>query len=57
MVDAIAAIPPPFDQAIQAADGEPAREAVRAAIDALRTQTATIAEVAAVLEIQLNLEE
>ncbi|MCB9705514.1 MAG: iron-regulated protein [Myxococcales bacterium] len=56
-VDAIAAIPPPFDQAIQAADGEPAREAVRAAIDALRTQTATIAEVAAVLEIQLNLEE
>lgn len=56
-VAAIAAIPPPFDQAIQAADGSPARQAVADAIAALKTQTATIAEVAAALEITLNLEE
>src|SRR5690606_38460853 len=56
-VDAIAAIPPPFDAAIQAADGAPERQAVQAAIDALRDQTKLIAEAAALLEITLNLEE
>ncbi|MEZ4449069.1 MAG: imelysin family protein [Nannocystaceae bacterium] len=56
-VSAIAAIPPPFDAAIQAADGSPEREAVKAAIDALKEQTAAIAEAATLLEITLNLEE
>jgi len=56
-VDAMAAIPPPFDQAIQAPEGSPARQAVADAIAALKAQTATIAEVAAALEITLNLEE
>jgi putative iron-regulated protein len=56
-VEATAAIPPPFDQAIQAPDGSPARQAVADAIAALKAQTATIAEVAAALEITLNLEE
>jgi putative iron-regulated protein len=55
-VAAMAAIPAPFDQAIQAADGDPARQAVADAIAALKAQTATIAEVAARLEITLNLE-
>ncbi len=55
-VAAIAAIPAPFDQAIQAPDGDPARTAVADAIAALKAQTATIAEVAALLEITLNLE-
>ena len=56
-VDAIAAIPAPFDQAIQAPDGDPAREAVRAAIASLRDVTEGIVAVADRLEIQLNLEE
>ena len=56
-VEAIAAIPPPFDQAIAASDGDPAREAVSAAIAALKAQTKTIAEVATLLDITLNLEE
>lgn len=56
-VEAIAAIPPPFDQAILAPDGDPAREAVSAAIAALKAQTKTIAEVATLLDITLNLEE
>ena len=44
-------------QAIQAPDGDPAREAVAAAIAALKAQTSTIADVAALLDITLNLEE
>lgn len=56
-VEAMAAIPAPFDQAIQAADGSPARQSVADAIAALKAQTATIAEVAAALEISLNLEQ
>ena len=56
-VEAIAAIPAPFDQAIQAADGSPARQAVADAIAALKAQTASIAAVALALEITLNLEE
>ncbi len=55
-VAAMAAIPAPFDNAIQAADGTPARDSVAAAIAALKAQTATIAEVAARLDITLNLE-
>ena len=56
-VEAMQAIPPPFDQAIQAPDGDPARDAVGAAIAALKAQTKTIAEAAALLDITLNLEE
>lgn len=56
-VAAMAAIPAPFDSAIQAPDGDPAREAVAAGIAALKAQTRTIAEVAAALDITLNLEE
>ncbi len=56
-VQAIAAIPPPFDQAIQAPDGTPARDAVGAAIASLKDVTAGIVAVADRLEIQLNLEE
>jgi putative iron-regulated protein len=54
---AMAAIPPPFDAAIQAPDGTPERAAVADAIAALKDQTATIVEVATILEISLNLEE
>ena len=56
-VAAMEAIPAPFDAAIQAPDGDPARKAVADAIAALKAQTASIAEAAAVLEIELNLEE
>ena len=56
-VAAVAAIPPPFDQAIRAPDGSPAREAVGAAIASLKDVTAGIVAVADRLEIQLNLEE
>jgi putative iron-regulated protein len=56
-VAAMAAIPVPFDQAILAPDGSPERQAVADAIAALKAQTASIAQVAAALEITLNLEE
>ncbi len=54
---AIEAIPAPFDNAIQAPDGDPARQSVADAIAALKAQTTTIAEVAALFELELNLEE
>jgi len=56
-VAAMAAIPVPFDQAILAPDGSPERKAIADAIAALKAQTASIAQVAAALEITLNLEE
>jgi putative iron-regulated protein len=56
-VAALEAIPPPFDQAIRAPDGDPARAAVADAIAALKDQTATTVAVATLLEISLNLEE
>jgi putative iron-regulated protein len=56
-VDAISAIPPPFDVAVAAPDGDPAREAVVSAVAALRAATDAIVAVADRLEIQLNLEE
>jgi putative iron-regulated protein len=45
----------PFDQVILGADDAPGRKRMKAAIDALREQTKTIAEMAAALEIQVNL--
>ncbi len=56
-IAAIGAIPPPFDQAIQAADGTPERESVGAAIASLKRVTEGIVAVAGALDIQLNLED
>jgi putative iron-regulated protein len=53
-VAAARAIPAPFDQALVTEAG---RVKVQAAIDALRAQTKTIAEVAAALGVTINLEE
>jgi putative iron-regulated protein len=53
-VAAARAIPAPFDQALVTDAG---RVKVQAAIDALRAQTRTIAEVAAALGVTINLEE
>lgn len=53
---AIRAIPTPFDQAIVGGDNAEGRMRVRAAIDALRAQTRVIEEVAAVLQVPLQLE-
>lgn len=55
-VDAVAAIPPPFDAAIQAPDGSPERRAVSDAIAALEAATAALVAVAGALDIELNLE-
>jgi len=55
-VAAVAAIPAPFDAAIQAADGSPERESVKAAIDSLKEATEALVAVADALEIELNLE-
>jgi putative iron-regulated protein len=55
-LDAIQAIPAPFDQAILGNDSSPGRQKVKAAIDALRAQTETLVDVATALGIQLNLE-
>ncbi|MFE8602129.1 imelysin family protein [Archangium violaceum] len=52
-LDAIQAIPGPFDQAIDTAEG---RVKVKAAIDALEAQTETLVDVATALGITLNLE-
>jgi putative iron-regulated protein len=53
---AIAAIPRPFDQAILGDDSAPGRIKIKAAIDALKAQTATIAKIAKALDVELNLE-
>lgn len=55
-LDAIQAIPGPFDQAILGADNAEGRQKVKAAIDALRAQTETLVDVATALGITLNLE-
>ncbi len=56
-IDALRAIPAPFDQAILGDDSAPGRVAIARAIAALRAQRNTIVEVATALGIQLNLEE
>jgi putative iron-regulated protein len=55
-LDAIQAIPGPFDQAILGTDNSAGRQKVKAAIDALRAQTETLVEVSTALGIELNLE-
>lgn len=47
-------IPVPFDQALKSEDG---RAKIEATIQALRAQTKTIAKVAALLDVTINLEE
>jgi len=53
-VDAIEAIPTPFDQAID--DDGDGRVKIKAAIDALKAQTETTVEIATLLGITINLE-
>jgi putative iron-regulated protein len=53
-IDAIEAIPAPFDQAI--VDDADGRVKVEAAIDALKAQTDTTVEIATLLGITINLE-
>lgn len=55
-LEAIEAIPGPFDQAILGTDSSPGRQKVKAAIEALRAQTDTLVKVATTLGIELNLE-
>ncbi|QRN99229.1 iron-regulated protein [Archangium violaceum] len=55
-LDAIQAIPGPFDQAILGAENSPGRQKVKAAVEALKTQTETLVDVATALGIELNLE-
>ncbi|HEX5746219.1 MAG TPA: imelysin family protein [Archangium sp.] len=55
-LDAIQAIPGPFDQAILGADNAGGRQKVKTAIDALKAQTETLVDVATALGITLNLE-
>jgi putative iron-regulated protein len=51
---AVRAIPAPFDRAILGSDSAPGRRAVAAAIQALRAQSDTLAELAALLQVGLT---
>jgi putative iron-regulated protein len=55
-IDAIDAIPAPFDQAIQGDDDSQGREAVAAAVAALKTFTETVLEGAKAINVELQLE-
>jgi putative iron-regulated protein len=52
--EAIAAIPVPFDQAIVGADTSPGRVKVKAAVDALKSQTRITVDIATALGVTLN---
>ena len=54
-LDALKAIPQPFDQAIMGLDTDPGRVAVKKALNALQAQTLSIAKTATALDIRLNL--
>jgi putative iron-regulated protein len=54
-IDALEAIPPPFEQAISGSDTDPGRVAVKKALDALQAQTMSIAKTATALGLRLNL--
>lgn len=54
-LDAIQAIPQPFDQAILGEDSAPGRIAIKKALDTLQSQNTSIAQAAAALHIPLNL--
>jgi putative iron-regulated protein len=51
---ALQAIPAPFDRAILGSDSAPGRKAIAAAIVALRAQSDTLAELAALLQVGLS---
>lgn len=53
---ALRAIPEPFDRAVRAPDGEPAREAVHAALLALERQSETLATLALSLGFEIALQ-
>lgn len=53
-LDRIYAIPVPFDQAVQGADSEPGRQAIIAAVEALRTQTDLIEDAALALGVDIT---
>lgn len=55
-IEAIKAIPHPFDQAILGEDSVPGRLAIKKAIESLRDQTTSIAEAAGALGLKINLE-
>jgi len=55
-IDAIEAIPSPFDQAILDEEAGGGREKIKTAMDALQKLTDTIVEVATALDVTLNLE-
>jgi putative iron-regulated protein len=54
MLDAIDAIPGPFDQAIQGEDSDPGRTAVLAAVRAIQAVGDTVVEIATLLGIEIN---
>jgi putative iron-regulated protein len=56
-VDAIHAIPAPFDQAIKGLDDAPGRKQIKASIEALLAVTVSIVDVAKLFDIELNLEQ
>lgn len=56
-IAAIEAIPGPFDKAMTGADDTEGRTRIAAAIKALRAQTTTIADIAVLFGISLNIEE
>jgi putative iron-regulated protein len=49
------AIPAPFDQALLGDDSAPGRQAIARTIAALRQQTTTLAEVAALFDVRVAL--
>ena len=53
-IAAIQAIPDPFDQAIKGDDSSEGRKKVKAAIDALQAQAATIAKIAKLFDITIT---
>ena len=54
MIDAIEAIPGPFDQAIRGDDGAPGRTAVLAAVRAIQDVGATVDDIAVLLGIEIS---
>jgi len=53
-LDRIHAIPVPFDQAVQGADTEPGRQAIIAAVEALRAQTSVLEDAAVALGVDIT---
>jgi putative iron-regulated protein len=56
-LEAVKAIPPPFDTAILGADEAPSRKAISRAITSLQQQTQTLAEAAATMQLKASAHE